>query len=423
MPKKLKIRVPREPKPPVSAAQWHAAKAAAAVASTTSMPDPVLDVSVDLKCRKVRLWFTREEQVKLRQWFGTARFMYNKALVAYQNKEVKMTLDSLKSAFGSGITLAQNKSERWILDVPSKIRTGALRDLLKAYESNMEKGEKFQLRFRSRKDGDQSIALERETIRDGILFPRYLDKAMPLSKRCSEELPADLGKRDCRLVRDRLGRYTLCIPVPTESHTPLERKQVVSIDPGVRAFHTFYSPDGEVCGQIGIGQARLKQYTDRIDKIRSRRALLPKEHPKIRKLARAEQRRQERVKNLVKELHHKTALYYVRNYECVLLPSFDVSRMVENQDPTKSRTIGKRTVRSMLDWRHYQFKQHLLHKAKEYNCQVVVTGEAYTTRTCGCCGYIKSDVGSSEVFSCNKCRWRCGRDYNAARNVLLLHIQ
>jgi transposase len=41
--------------------------------------------------------------------------------------------------------------------------------------------------------------------------------------------------------------------------------------------------------------------------------------------------------------------------------------------------LKSRTARQMLNWRHYQFKQRLLHKASEHPwCEVLIVEEPYT---------------------------------------------
>jgi len=66
-------------------------------------------------------------------------------------------------------------------------------------------------------------------------------------------------------------------------------------------------------------------------------------------------------------------------------PSFDTQRMVKRA----KRKIGSKTARAMLIWSHYQFKQRLLDKTKEYPwCKIQIVDEDYTSKTCGYCGNI-----------------------------------
>src|SRR5262249_17521274 len=76
-------------------------------------------------------------------------------------------------------------------------------------------------------------------------------------------------------------------------------------------------------------------------------------------------------------------------------------------------------------WSHYRFRQHLLHKAREYPwCRVIVCTEEYTSKTCGCCGEINRGLGGSKTFRCPnpRCASELDRDINATRNILLLYL-
>jgi putative transposase len=84
------------------------------------------------------------------------------------------------------------------------------------------------------------------------------------------------------------------------------------------------------------------------------------------------------------------------------------------------RKIGSKTARAMLTWSHYQFKQRLLDKTKEYPwCKIQIVDEDYTSKTCGYCGNIHQKLGSNKTFKCPTCKKEVDRDINGARNILL----
>jgi len=71
---------------------------------------------------------------------------------------------------------------------------------------------------------------------------------------------------------------------------------------------------------------------------------------------------------------------------------------------------------------HYKFKEKLKHNSKKYNCNLNITTEEYTTKTCGACGNINNFIGASKLFWCLKCNIEMERDYQAARNILIKTI-
>ncbi len=60
---------------------------------------------------------------------------------------------------------------------------------------------------------------------------------------------------------------------------------------------------------------------------------------------------------------------YAKNYDIVLIPTSEVSKMVEKED----RRISKKSVRAMLTWSHSTFKTFMLHKAHISNPWLLLT--------------------------------------------------
>jgi len=152
-----------------------------------------------------------------------------------------------------------------------------------------------------------------------------------------------------------------------------------------------------------------------------------------------------RIKNLVKDFHYKFAKWLCINYEIILLPEFRTKSMVQKKrediitikgnipninlksinKQEYNRTINGTVARQMLTWSHYKFKQRLLHKSTMFtNCKVIIVNEAHTTKTCGMCGIINNNVGSSEVFKCVNptCKFIMDRDIQGARNIYLRYL-
>ena len=100
---------------------------------------------------------------------------------------------------------------------------------------------------------------------------------------------------------------------------------------------------------------------------------------------------------------------------------FDVKQTAEKRDPTTKRwkrKIPKKTVSQLYSLAHYRFRQFLQHKAHEHGTRVFLVSEAYTTKTCSCCGATRQ-VGAAEVYNCWTCGHRIDRDINASINILL----
>jgi len=125
-------------------------------------------------------------------------------------------------------------------------------------------------------------------------------------------------------------------------------------------------------------------------------------------------RMQRKIKHLQNEIHRKTIKFLTDEFDVVIIPPFEVSNMVNR----KTRKITRKTVSKMLCWSHYNFRQRLISKAEEKGIHVIIQNEAYTSKTCSCCGNIQN-IGGSEVFNCQNCRTIMDRDENGARGIFL----
>jgi putative transposase len=192
--------------------------------------------------------------------------------------------------------------------------------------------------------------------------------------------------------------------------------RMVAIDPGVRTFLTTYDQDGHV-HEFGKGDmCRLYRLALHVDKLKSKASSASVRHAQRYRISKAIARVYDRIKNLVGDVHKKACKWLCETYNAILIPAFNSSQMVKRV----SRRIETKTVRSMLHWAHYQFRQRLLFKATEYpGVTVRVVTEEYTSKTCGVCGAVHNRLGGSKVFHCPSCGWTCDRDVNGARNIML----
>ena len=123
-----------------------------------------------------------------------------------------------------------------------------------------------------------------------------------------------------------------------------------------------------------------------------------------------------RIHSLVDDVHRKACAWLCSSYDTVILPQFNSSEMVKRA----TRRIRSKTVRSMLHWSHYCFRQRLLYKAEaSAGVRVQLVTEGWTSKTCGACGRLHHKLGGSKHFRCPSCKWTCDRDVNGAHNIML----
>lgn len=360
---------------------------------------------------------------------GTVRWTYNQCLSLVKEDVKELNLRNLRAQWLNIDTL-KSKGLGWVIETPYDVRDGAIQDLKKAYQSNFAKRKKdasfkFNITFRSRKRcGQESFILNNKHVRWKADNPSQFSMFSTFMKDpivSCEPLPPEILQYDSRFIRDKLGRYFICIPLPLVTHLKNENQvpSVVALDPGVRTFVTGYSPDGEIF-EIGKGDiGRIYRLCRKIDDLQSQWSQKETKARLRYRLKRAAYRIRFKIRDLISEFHRKLAKMLCENYATILLPSFETSQMVIK----RQRKIRSRTVRQMLTWKHYTFKQLLINKAREYPwVKVVVVDEAYTSKTCTSCGVINEKLGGSKVFKCKHCKMVLDRDYNGARNIFLKNM-
>ena len=146
---------------------------------------------------------------------------------------------------------------------------------------------------------------------------------------------------------------------------------------------------------------------------RAKRKVTRSQHRKWRRYLRKVTRR-------VRALHEQTAAWLLSNNRVLLVSNMNTGQMVGRKN--KLRPIVRR---GMLQLAHYRFRQVLLSMARRTpHCRMIEVGEAYTTQTCGKCGWLHKTVGSRKTCSCLQegCGFVWDRDVNGVRNILLKYL-
>ena len=93
-----------------------------------------------------------------------------------------------------------------------------------------------------------------------------------------------------------------------------------------------------------------------------------------------------------------------------------------NEPKLINRVINSITSRIMNYLSFNKFLTKLKSLCSIRNTKLYIVDEIYTSKTCGYCGYIKTDLNSNKIYKCNDCNLEIDRDYNGARNILLKHL-
>lgn len=368
---------------------------------TSSLAECTDSEATARRSRKIRLFLNPEQKALLKQWFGVNRFVYNTTIKYLQEPGTKANWMAIKT----GIL---NDLPEWAKSVPFQIKSIAIKDaclaLIAAKSGFKKDGQIRKCRFRSRKDTKQSIFIPKSAVKDCGVYHTILGKCG-----LKESLPASFS--DGRLTL----AYGECYLVISEQVQPVstdKQGRLVALDPGVRTFMTYFGE--QAFGWLGNdSNLFIQKLCFRLDKLVSK--LSKATSQRKRRLKKAVSRLRCKIKNLVKELHHKTARFLVDNFDVILLPTFETSQMVSKS----RRKLRNKSVRQMLTLSHYEFKTFLKWKAWEQSKIVIDCNEAYTSKTVSWTGEIVKNLGGARTIKSLSTGLKMDRDLNGARGIFL----
>lgn len=124
-------------------------------------------------------------------------------------------------------------------------------------------------------------------------------------------------------------------------------------------------------------------------------------------------------RDLVTEAHRKIALDMTRRWDTLILPPFETQQMVKRKGRVGgARKLHSKVARSLMSWRHYDFKILVKQTFLRAGGEVLSPDERYTTMTCGNCG-ILNVKHSKETWTCSHCGTFHLRDPAASRCIFI----
>lgn len=406
------------------------------------------------KAFKLRLVPTKEQKQCFEQWAGCARFTYNKTLGCLKNpKDRCRNWMSLRNRFVTAragnakagapkVSKEEQKKKRrvntfiakhsFLEKTPKHIRLAAVKEAcsaLKACRSNLKAGNisHFDMGYKSKKQELKkgwSLALEaKDVTRAGDvlkIFPGSLAGQGIIKYRSKKQLhklmPGKGAVHECRVQKNCFGEYylvlvteTACKPQKTEHHS------VVSYDPGVKKYLVGYDPCGKAFVLGENVESKLMPLIEKLDRLYSERSSARgrRVHAVNAKCIRL----RKRIHNLKQELHNQANNFVTTRSSLVVYPKLDTGRLVMKE----RRTLTTKAARSLLSLGHCTAYAKLVNKCLERGVTLMTPSEAYTTKTCGCCG-TQSECTKDRMFTCSGCGYRAERDLNGAQNILLCTV-
>ena len=350
-----------------------------------------------IRVKQIKIYPNETQKEIINKWFGTARFVYNYC-IDYFKLHPQTTLNKIKLR-----DIIFPKLPKWCKSTPCAVKEYAVRDFATAKKNAIDKYKKTkkyqELSYKSVRD-NQSIHIVKTSIKQNAIYPRYLKELEFVEKLPDHYLSSRLIKQN--------NEYYLCVPYESPTVNYDNRDTVVSLDPGIRTFMTFYSENNY--GELAKNDiSRIYRLLHAKDKLESK---MTKEKAKKRyRMKKAKHNIEKKIKNVVNEVHKKSINFLTKNYSNIILPDFQTKHICRKLDSSNRRKI--------LAWSHYKFQTKLKEVCTRTKTNLYIVKEDYTSKTCGLCGTLNDNLRSNKVFKCKVCQKEYDRDINGARNILI----
>ncbi len=391
----------------------------------------------------MKMKYNSQQKTLLKMWIGCCRKIYN--FITYNFKETNrlLSLSQYRILVSEQIetnwifmkNLPYNSKDETIKDAISNIKT-----ILTLRQKETNKKIVHSVPFRRKKTITQIIPVRAQNIdsTNWKIYPSILYNKKTVMKYTNSKEEMNLPKKNTNKIRKnnnnkieglvvcdsklqyntRLHSFDLIISslIPyKKQHIGNENQveNVVALDPGNRTFLTGYSPTQGIF-KIGDqdGQKLIKLCLH-LDKLISKRSTI--ECRKRNKLKKAEFRLRNRIVNLRKDIHLKTANMLTKEYDVIIIPQFNFHKLSKKSN----RVINNKTVRGLMTWSHGLFISKLKEMALREQKKVLIVSEAYTSKSCSSCGWIDNKLYGKEIFYCKREKIFIDRDVNGARGILL----
>lgn len=380
-----------------------------------------------LKSYKTEINPTPEQKQIINRTIGVCRYVYNFYLA--HNKTIYETDKRFVSAMEfskwlNNVFLPDHPEFHWIKDVSNKSVTRSIMNAERAFK-NFFKGKSRFPRFKKKARSDVKMYFVRTNAKVVIRCERHRIKIPTLGwVRLKEKgyIPTNPKTHVIRsgTISYVAGRYYISVLVDEQEQSkPVLNNFGLGIDLGLKDF--AICSNGKTYKNINKS-FRIRKLEKKLK--REQRGLSRKyESCKKSNNLKGEAARQniQKQKLKVQKLHHrldnirtdyinKTISELVRTKPMwITIEDLNVSGMMKNRHLSKA----------IAQQKFFEFRSKLTAKCHAYGIELRIVDRFYpSSKTCYCCGNIKSDLKLSDrIYHCNKCGYVMDRDRNASLNL------
>lgn len=372
------------------------------------------------KAYKYRIYPNKEQQIKMNQFFGCCRFVYNKCIEWYSDAykswkengtdigktplltEFKKDYEFLKECDNAALAYSRSNFER------------AIKDFIKS-KNGKRKGKR--LGFPQFKSKHKSKMIYKTCDSHGGI--KFVDNShIKLPKmglvKCVKHRDFDGTIKAVTVEMKPSGKYYISLMVEIPERNILKQNKldnyknlsIVGLDLSLSNFAVSSNVEDNMINKY------IRNYRKEENKLHKLQRKLSKKNKKSNNYQKQKKKvaiLHEKIANRRRDFINKLALYFIKKYDVIMLEDINLQNM--------SRTL--RLGKSVHDLGFGVFRSILEQKCKEYDTNIIYIDKWYaSSKICNACEEKNSLLKLSDrEWVCSKCGTVHDRDYNAACNI------
>ena len=362
--------------------------------------------------KRVRIFPTKEQEQKLWQSVGTARYIYNWTLARQEENYLNGGKFISDGDLRKQLTQLKKDELAWLNEVSNNVAKQAVKDACDAYQKFF-KGLADKPRFKSRKKSKASFYNDNMKL-------KVKESSVLIEKVGWISIKKNSIPMGCKYANPRIsfdGKYWLCsVGIEKAQPTVELTDERIGIDVGIK--------DLAICsnGMVfkNINKTReVKQIEKRLRRLQRRvscKYLKNKEGSRFVKTSNIV-----KIENRIRLVHRKLAsirsnhLHQATSMIVKTKPSRVVMETLNIKGMMKNRHLSKAIAKQGL----YEFKRQMKYKCAFNGIEFVEADKWYpSSKTCSECGHIKPKLSLSDrTYLCEDCGIVIDRDLNASINL------